>query len=210
MNEIEKNVPAVVAKRLPRYYRYLSELLSSGVNRISSGELSSLMNVTASQIRQDFNYFGGFGQQGYGYNVEYLHKTIGEILGLDKGNSAIVIGVGNLGRAIANHDQFEKRGFKIAALFDIDENIVGKQINGKNVYHTDELEKYLESNKTDIAILTVPVETTQDVADRVIACGISGLLNFSDTEIKTEKGISVENVHFSDALMMLSYRLKYE
>ena len=119
----EKHVPAVVIKRLPRYYRYLSELLSSGVNRISSGELSSLMNVTASQIRQDFNYFGGFGQQGYGYNVEYLHKTIGEILGLDKGNSAIVIGVGNLGRAIANHDQFEKRGFKIAALFDIDENI---------------------------------------------------------------------------------------
>jgi len=210
MNENEKNVPAVVVKRLPRYYRYLSELLANGVKRISSGELSGLMNVTASQIRQDFNYFGGFGQQGYGYNVEHLHKTIGEILGLDKGNSAIIIGIGNLGRAIANHDPFEKRGFKIAALFDIDEKIIGSKINGKTVYHTDELEKYLAENKTDIAILTVPVETTQSVADRLIASGVQGLLNFSDTEIKTEKGVSVENVHLSDALMRISYRLRYE
>lgn len=208
MNSNEKQVPAIVIKRLPRYYRYLSELLKMDIKRISSGALSRKMNVTASQIRQDFNYFGGFGQQGYGYNVEYLHKAIGEILGLDRGNKTIIVGAGNLGRALANHDAFERRGFIINALFDIDSSLVGTQVNGKPVYHMDELDDYLIREKTDIAILTVPRSKTQEIADRLIKSGVRGFLNFSYTELKTDGRVAVENVHLSDALMTLSYKVK--
>lgn len=208
MNSNEKQVPAIVIKRLPRYYRYLSELLKMDIKRISSGALSRKMNVTASQIRQDFNYFGGFGQQGYGYNVEYLHKAIGEILGLDRGNKTIIVGAGNLGRALANHGAFERRGFIINALFDIDSSVVGTHVNGKPVYHMDELDDYLIREKTDIAILTVPRSKTQEIADRLIKSGVRGFLNFSYTELKTDGRVAVENVHLSDALMTLSYKVK--
>ncbi|MBP3359613.1 MAG: redox-sensing transcriptional repressor Rex [Clostridia bacterium] len=208
MNSNEKQVPAIVVKRLPRYYRYLSELLKTDIKRISSGALSRKMNVTASQIRQDFNYFGGFGQQGYGYNVEYLHKAIGEILGLDRGNKTIIVGAGNLGRALANHDAFERRGFIITALFDIDSSVVGTRVNGKPVFHMEELDDYLSRERTDIAILTVPRAKTQEIADRLIRSGVRGFLNFSYTELKTDGMVAVENVHLSDALMTLSYKVK--
>jgi len=204
----EKQVPAVVIKRLPRYYRYLSELLKLDIKRISSGDLSKKMNVTASQIRQDFNYFGGFGQQGYGYNVEYLYNAIGEILGLNNENRAIIVGAGNLGRALANHDAFERRGFKIIALFDINPDICGKEVNGKKVLPLEELEVFIVENSINIGILTVPSSFVKETADRLVKAGIQGMLNFGYTELESDFGVPVENVHLSDALMTLSYKLK--
>ena len=204
----EKQVPAVVIKRLPRYYRYLSELLKLDIKRISSGDLSKKMNVTASQIRQDFNYFGGFGQQGYGYNVEYLYNAIGEILGLNNENRAIIVGAGNLGRALANHDAFERRGFKIIALFDINPDVCGKEVNGKKVLPLEELEGFIAENSINIGILTVPSSFVKETADRLVKAGIRGMLNFGYTELEADFGVPVENVHLSDALMTLSYKLK--
>jgi len=208
MNCNEKQVPSVVIKRLPRYYRYLGELLKMDIKRISSGALSERMEVTASQIRQDFNYFGGFGQQGYGYNVEYLYNAIGEILGLDKMNDTIVIGAGNLGKALANHTDFEKRGFRISALFDLNPDIIGTEVDGKPILSMSELEDYIKDNNISIAILTVPKAETQKVADILTDFGIKGLLNFSYTELKADNDVVVENVHLSDSLMTLSYNIK--
>ncbi|MBR0027121.1 MAG: redox-sensing transcriptional repressor Rex, partial [Clostridia bacterium] len=142
MNESEKKVPAVVIKRLPRYYRYLSELLNQGITRISSNALSEKMNVTSSQIRQDFNYFGGFGQQGYGYNVEHLYSQIGDILGLNDGDTMVIVGAGNLGTALANHDTFEKRGFRLIGIFDNDPKVIGTTVNGREIMSTDALEDF--------------------------------------------------------------------
>ena len=150
MSENEKKVPTVVVKRLPRYYRYLGELLKQDIKRISSNALSVKMNVTASQIRQDFNYFGGFGQQGYGYNVEHLYNEIGDILGLNDGDTTVIVGAGNLGRALASHDTFEKRGFKLVGIFDNDINIIGTKINGIEVMSIDKLEEFLNSHRVDI------------------------------------------------------------
>ncbi len=208
MNGNERQVPAVVIKRLPRYYRYLSDLLKADIKRISSGALSRKMNVTASQIRQDFNYFGGFGQQGYGYNVEHLYRAIGDILGLNSRNNTVIIGVGNLGMALANHGAFEKRGFKITALFDNSEKVIGRVINGNTVRAVDELEDYISKNRVDIAILTVPKASTQELADRLVRSGVKGILNFSYTELKTDGSAAIENVHLSDSLMTLSYKIK--
>ena len=208
MNHNTKQVPAVVIKRLPRYYRYLGELLKQGISRISSGALSQKMNVTTSQIRQDFNYFGGFGQQGYGYNVAYLYNEIGEILGLHDGDTTIIVGAGNLGRALANHNSFEKRGFRLLALFDNDPEIIGKTINGRPVYSIDELEHFLSNNRVDIGILTVPKAEVDRMAERLIDKGVKGLLNFSYTELKTTQETAIENIHLSDALMTLSYKIK--
>lgn len=208
MNINDKQVPSVVVRRLPRYYRYLSELKKMDIKRISSGALSQKMNVTASQIRQDFNYFGGFGQQGYGYNVEYLHRAIGEILGIDKINITIIVGAGNLGRALANHNAFADRGFKITALFDTDPKKIGTEVNGKPVLSMDNIEQYIKENNVDIAILSVPKSHTHSVADILVDSGIKGLLNFSYTEVKTTEDVAVENVHLSDSLMTLSYRMK--
>lgn len=208
MSENNKPVPAVVIKRLPRYYRYLGELLKQDIKRISSNALSEKMNVTASQIRQDFNYFGGFGQQGYGYNVEYLYQEIGEILGLHDGDTTVIIGAGNLGRALANHSSFEKRGFRLAGIFDTDPAIVGTVIHGKEVMHIDRLEAFLKNNRVDIGILTVPKAAVEETADRLIQGGVRGLLNFAYVELKTKKDVAIENVHLSDALMTLSYKIK--
>ncbi|MDY3972970.1 MAG: redox-sensing transcriptional repressor Rex [Clostridia bacterium] len=208
MSDNEKKVPAVVVKRLPRYYRYLGELIKQDVKRISSNALSIKMNVTASQIRQDFNYFGGFGQQGYGYNVEYLYNEIGEILGLNDGDTTVIVGAGNLGRAIASHGAFEKRGFKLVGIFDNNEKVIGTVINGIEVMSVDNLEDFLAKNRVDIGILTVPKAAVVETAERLVKCGVKGLMNFAYTELNFDKDIAVENVHLSDTLMTLSYKIK--
>lgn len=205
-----KNVPEVVIKRLPRYYRYLGDLLKQGVTRISSGKLSEKMNVTASQIRQDFNYFGGFGQQGYGYNVEFLYNEIAGIMGLQEGYKTIIVGAGHLGLALANHASFEKRGFIINALFDIDPEKVGTVVNNKPVYHMDDIKNYITQNDISIAILALPKEVVPQIADSLADYGIKGLWNFSSAEIKTKKPVAVENVHMSESLMTLSYKIKQD
>lgn len=208
MNENEKKVPAVVVKRLPRYYRYLGELLKQDVKRISSNALSGKMNVTASQIRQDFNYFGGFGQQGYGYNVEYLYNEIGDILGLNDGDTTVIVGAGNLGRALASHDTFEKRGFKLVGIFDNDKNVIGNIINGIEVMSVEKMEDFLGKNRVDIGILAVPKAAVMKTAEKLVKCGVKGLMNFSYTELNFDTEVAVENVHLSDPLMTLSYKIK--
>ncbi len=208
MNDKSKKVPEVVIKRLPRYYRYLGELLKQDIKRISSNALSEKMNVTASQIRQDFNYFGGFGQQGYGYNVEHLYGEIGDILGLHDDDTFIIVGAGNLGRALANHDTFEKRGFRLVGIFDNDKNIIGTKINGIEISDADNIEDFLKHNRVDIAILTVPREAVMETAERLTGCGVKGLMNFSYTELDFDRDVAVENVHLSDSLMTLSYKIK--
>lgn len=208
MNDSEKKVPSVVIKRLPRYYRYLSELLNQGITRISSNALSEKMNVTASQIRQDFNYFGGFGQQGYGYNVEHLYRQIGDILGLNDGDTMVIVGAGNLGMALASHDTFEKRGFKLVGIFDNDPNIIGTSVNGREIMSVDVLEEFLSNNRVDIGVITVPHSAVEETAAKLVENGVKGLLNFSYMELKFDKDIAVENVHLSDPLMTLSYRIK--
>ena len=208
MNYKGKNVPEVVIKRLPRYYRYLGDLLAQDIKRISSGKLSEKMCVTASQIRQDFNYFGGFGQQGYGYNVEYLYNEIAEILGLKEGFKAIIVGAGHLGLALANHASFEKRGFQILAMFDNDSKKIGLNVNGKPIMHISELKKYIRDNDIQIAILAVPKDTVGEMAEKLSQYGIKGLWNFTSAEIITSVPVAVENVHMSDYLMTLSYKIK--
>lgn len=168
------------------------------------------MGVTASQIRQDFNYFGGFGQQGYGYNVEYLYKEIGDILGLNDGNTMIIVGAGNLGRALASHNGFEKRGFKLTGIFDNDKSVVGMEINGIKVAHIDSLDSFIKNNRVDIGVLAVPHEAVHEMAERLADNGVKGLLNFSYTELEIAKDIAVENVHLSDPLMTLSYKIKQD
>lgn len=208
MDNNKRIVPAVVIKRLPRYYGYLNELKRQDIKRISSSALSQKMGVTASQIRQDLNYFGGFGQQGYGYSVEYLHHEIGNILGLHDGYKTIIVGAGNLGHALANHNAFEKKGFNLCAIFDRDENIIGEVINGVEVLNENLIEDFVKTNKIDIAILAVPKDAVQQIADRLVDCGIKGLWNFSYAELKTKKPVAIENVHMLDSLMTLSYKIK--
>ena len=204
----ERQISKAVIKRLPRYYRYLGEILDSGMERISSGELSSRMKVTASQIRQDLNHFGGFGQQGYGYNVRFLHDEIGKILGLDQTHNMIIIGAGNLGQAIANYGKFDKLGFCTIALFDINPEVVGKEIRGIRVYALDALEVFCQTHKVDIAALTMPKHTADNTAQRLVELGIRAIWNFAhvDLDVK-EESVVVENVHLSDSLMQLSYNI---
>ncbi|MDD6484118.1 MAG: redox-sensing transcriptional repressor Rex [Clostridiales bacterium] len=207
MNDVKK-VPDVVIKRLPRYYRYLGDLLNQDIKRISSGALSLRMHVTASQIRQDFNYFGGFGQQGYGYNVEFLYNEIGKILGLDEGDSTIIVGAGNLGRALACHSGFERRGFRLVGIFDSNPDVIGTEIAGLQVLDICYLEDFLSKIKVDIGILTVPKAAVQKIAERIVKCGVKGLLNFSYAELNLSQDVAVENVHISDPMMTLSYRIR--
>lgn len=199
--------PAVV-KRLPRYYRYLRELITQGRMRISSGELSAMMNVTASQIRQDLNCFGGFGQQGYGYNVNYLFAKISEILGVGAGFHAVIIGAGDLGRALVHLSMFEKRGVDIVGMFDTGEDQVGKTVAGVEVYDLSELEQFCENNVVDIAVITCPKEQVKPIAERLVACGVKGLWNYMGVELKYNSDeIVVENVHLGDSLMILNYKI---
>ncbi len=207
MKSVNRDVPVVVVKRLPRYYRYLGELLKKGVARVSSGDLGKKMGVTASQIRQDFNCFGGFGQQGYGYSVEKLHKEIGTILGLSQGYKTIIVGAGHLGHALANHSNFAKRGFELVGIFDKDPELAGQIIQGLPVQTMDNLESFCAENRVDIAILALPKLAIEMVVPQLVKLGIKGLLNFSYTDIAVPDNVSVENVHLSDSLMTLSYKI---
>lgn len=205
---MEKEISQAVIRRMPRYYRYLGDLLDEGVERISSNDLSSRMNVTASQIRQDLNNFGGFGQQGYGYNVKYLYEEIGRILGLDQRHNIIVIGAGNLGQALTNYADFEKFGFVVTSLFDINPDLKGKTIRGIPVYMLEELEGYCKEHKIDIAALTLPKENAFEIAERLAGLGIRAIWNFAHVDLNLEnESIIVENVHLSESLMQLSYNI---
>ena len=206
----EREISKAVIQRLPRYYRYLGELLDSGVERISSGELSKQMKVTASQIRQDLNNFGGFGQQGYGYNVRYLRDEIGKILGLDKQHHMVIIGAGNLGTALANYTNFEKRGFKVVGLFDIDPALKGRKVRDMTVMSADELPDFLQRTDVDIAALTLPKASARQMAQVLVDNGIRAIWNFAHTDLNliVPDTVVVENVHLSESLMRLSYRLK--
>lgn len=202
------SVSSSVIKRLPRYYRFLSDLMAGGISKISSRELSQKMGLTASQIRQDLNCFGGFGQQGYGYNIEQLHSEIGNILGVNNKCKAILLGAGNLGRAIASHMDFEAKGFQLIGVFDNDNRLFGKSIRGVKVMSTEKLEEFCKETKPDVAILCIPKESAQRCSDLLVKLGIHAFWNFSHYDFAvSHPDIVVENVHLGDSLMILSYRV---
>ena len=203
-----KEISQAVIGRLPRYFRYLGELKDEGVERISSQELSELMKVTASQIRQDFNNFGGFGQQGYGYNVTFLYHEIGKILGLDKTHHLIIIGAGNLGQALGNYMNFERRGFLLKGIFDKNPALYGKKVREIEVQPMERVEAFVRENEVDIAVLTIPKTSAVEVAEILVANGIKAIWNFAHVDLNVPEGIQVENVHLSDSLMKLSYNLE--
>lgn len=202
-----KEISKAVIARLPRYYRYLGELMEDGVERISSSELSARMKVTASQIRQDLNNFGGFGQQGYGYNVKYLYTEIAKILGIDRQHNLIIIGAGNLGQAIANYANFERRGFIIKGMFDVNTRLIGLVVRGIEIRGVEELEKFIVENDVQIAALTIPKTKAPEIADRLVKAGIKAIWNFAHTDLQVPDDVVVENVHLSESLMRLSYRV---
>ena len=204
---MEKQISRAVIARLPRYYRYLGELLGDGVERISSNELSQRMHVTASQIRQDLNNFGGFGQQGYGYNVKHLYAEIAKILGIDRQHNLVIIGAGNLGQAIANYANFEKRGFVIKGMFDINPRLIGLVVRGIEIRGVEELEQFIRDNDVQIAALTIPKTKAPEIADRVIRAGVKGIWNFAHVDLTVPDDVVVENVHLSESLMRLCYRV---
>ena len=202
------NVSSAVIKRLPRYFRYLRILIREGKMRISSAELSRRMNITASQIRQDLNCFGGFGQQGYGYNVNYLYARICELLGVSAGFQAVIIGGGNLGRALAKNEMFEKRGVDVVAIFDVDEALVGTNVNDIPILHIDEFERYAATHTVDMAVLTLPKAQALEMAQRIAETDIGGIWNFTGQELDSvDSDLIVEDVHLGDSLMTLNYRL---
>ncbi len=201
------NVSQAVIRRLPRYFRYLRELMRQGKTRISSGELSELMGVTASQIRQDLNCFGGFGQQGYGYNVNYLYARICELLGVSAGIRAIIIGAGDLGRALVRAPMFEKRGVDIVSMFDVDPALIGRTVGEVKIRNVVELESFCAENPVDMAVLTLPKERADEMTGRLVACGIHGFWNFTGKDLELGDDAVVENVHLGDSLMSLNYQL---
>lgn len=204
----KEGVSIQVIRRLPRYYRYLSELDSQGVEKISSNKLASVMNSTASQIRQDLNCFGGFGQQGYGYSVSGLRAEIGKILGLNQPHNMILIGAGNLGRAIATHLDFEKLGFHLTAIFEKDEQLIGTTLRNIEVMCDDTIEAYVKDNHIETAILAMPKEAVEKMIDKLYDIGIRSYWNFSHYDIsKKHDDVIVENVHLSDSLMTLCYMM---
>lgn len=204
----QKEISQAVIRRMPRYYRYLGDLLEEGVERISSNDLSKRMNVTASQIRQDLNNFGGFGQQGYGYNVKFLYEEIGKILGLNTTHNIIIIGAGNLGQALANYGKFDRLGFKIIALFDVNPAMRGLSVRGIHIYMLSELEEFCKNNKVDIAALTMPKAKADAIANRLVELDIRAIWNFAHVDLDlVDKDVVVENVHLSDSLMQLSYNI---
>ena len=202
-----KQISKAVIKRLPRYYRYLGELLEDNVERISSNDLSKKMRVTASQIRQDLNNFGGFGQQGYGYNVKYLYTEIGKILGLDIVHPMTLVGAGNLGQALANYVEFEKRGFKLVGIFDVNPVLEGIAVRGIEIQMISDLPFFMKENNIEIAILTLPKNKARDMAEILIENGIKAIWNFAHTDLDAPEDVIVENVHLSESLMTLSYNL---
>lgn len=202
-----RGISQAVIRRLPRYYRYLGELLENGVERISSNDLSKRMKVTASQIRQDLNNFGGFGQQGYGYNVKYLYTEIGKILGLEEDHKIIIIGAGNLGQALANYAAFEKRGFILTGIFDVNPRLEGVAIREVPIRMMDELKSFVQKNDVEIAVLTIPKEKAIEVANMLVENGVRAIWNFAHTDLNLPDNIIVENVHLSESLMQLSYNI---
>jgi redox-sensing transcriptional repressor len=201
----DKIISQAVVSRLPRYYRYLGDLKDSGIERISSQDLSKLMKVTASQIRQDFNNFGGFGQQGYGYNVEYLYNEIAKILGLNEKHNLIIVGAGNLGRALANYMNFERRGFIVKGIFDQNESLFGTEIRDIPVQPMENIEGFVKENNIDIAVLTIPKDGAVKTAEVLVRCNIKAIWNFAHVDLNVPDNVVVENVHLSDSLMKLSY-----
>ena len=202
-----RGISKAVIGRLPRYYRYLGELNEAGVERISSSDLSKKMHVTASQIRQDLNNFGGFGQQGYGYNVKYLRTEIGKILGLDQSHNMVIIGAGNLGQALANYASFARNGFILKGIFDVNPELKGKVIRDIPIRMMDELETVLQEENIDIAALTIPKTKAVEVSDILVRNGIKAIWNFAHTDLNLPKDVIVESVHVSDSLMKLSYNI---
>lgn len=203
-----KQISMPVIRRLPRYHRFLTELEAQGVERISSNQLATIMRSTASQIRQDLNCFGGFGQQGYGYPVTQLKEEIGKILGIDKNFKAILLGAGNLGKAVATHMNFSRQGFDLTAVFDNNEKIVGSMLRGITIMSDDEIESYVNSNRVDAAFLCLPRNAVKPLIDKLYSLGIKNFWNFSHYDIKNDyKDVIVENVHMSDSLMTLCYRI---
>lgn len=203
----QKEISKAVIARLPRYYRYLGELKDEHVERVSSMELSELMHVTASQIRQDLNHFGGFGQQGYGYNVEYLYDEIGKILGLDQKHNLVLVGAGHLGQALANYVNFERRGFLIKGIFDRDSNLHGTMIRGIEVKPMEELEQFVKAHDIDIGVLTLPKTGAVEVSEILVRGGIKAIWNFAHVDLTLPDHVLVENVHLSESLMKLSYMI---
>lgn len=203
----QREISAAVIRRLPRYYRYLGELLQNDVVRISSKELSNRMRVTASQIRQDLNNFGGFGQQGYGYNVEYLHNKIGKILGLDVQHNMIIIGAGNLGQALANYN-FEKVGFHLIGIFDTNPRLKGVSVRGIEIYMMDMLDDFVANNAVDVVTLTVPKRQAVEIAHHLEKIGIKAIWNFAPTDLNVSENVCVKNVHLNESLMTLSYEYR--
>lgn len=200
------NISNSVIRRLPRYYRFLGELEDQQISKISSRELSERMHLTASQIRQDLNCFGGFGQQGYGYNVSELRKEIGRILGVDKHRKTILIGAGNLGTALAVHINFEKSGCSLIGIFDSNKKIVGNPLGKLTITDIDDLEKFCRENKPEVAVLCIPKSVTKEIVDRLTELGVRSFWNFSHYDINVEhKNIIVENVHLGDSLLTLLY-----
>lgn len=205
-----KNISMAVIRRLPKYYRYLGDLLDRDIQRISSKELSDIIGFTASQIRQDLNNFGGFGQQGYGYNVDALHQEIGKILGLDTKYNAVLIGAGNLGQAIANYSGFRKAGFEIKALFDANPRMIGLKIRDFEILDSEDIEEFIKENDVDIAIMCIPKKGSQELADRLVNVGIKGIWNFVPVDLDVPESVIVENVNLTESLFTLSYLMKAE
>lgn len=202
-----KKVSEAVIKRLPRYYRHLSQLLEGNIDRISSNELAQRMHITASQVRQDLNNFGGFGQQGYGYNVKILHSEIGNILGLGQELSCVLVGAGNLGHAVANYTNFERRGFKIKAIFDNNPEVISTEINGIVVQPVENLTSFIKENDIKIAMLTLPATSVKELIDDIVEAGVKGIWNFSYLDVDVPSHVALVNVHLSDSLMTLAYKL---
>lgn len=208
MGSSDKNISSAVIKRLPRYFRYLGALKAKNITRISSKELSERMMVTASQIRQDLNNFGGFGQQGYGYNVDNLYTEIGKILGLDKRNDMIIVGAGNLGQALANYQSFnEDYGYKVMALFDVNPKLIGISVRGVTVLDIDEMEEFIKKNNIRLAALTLPKDQAPKIAKELISWGIKGIWNFAPVDLHLPEDVTVENVHLAESLMTLTYNI---
>ncbi len=197
-----------VIRRLPKYYRYLADLLSRDIQRISSKELSEIIGFTASQIRQDLNNFGGFGQQGYGYNVEALHREIGKILGLDRKYRAVLVGAGNLGQALTNYSGFKNAGFNIEAVFDANPKMIGLKIRDYEIMDSDNIESFVSNNDIDIAILCIPKNGAQAVADKLVSSGVRGIWNFAPIDLEVPSEVIVENVNLTESLFTLSYLMK--
>lgn len=203
-------ISKAVIKRLPRYRRYLEDLMKKDIDRISSNDLSNLIGYTASQIRQDLNNFGGFGQQGYGYNVKALHTEIGKILGLDREYRMIILGCGNLGQALANYTHYYKAGFKVCGMFDVNPRLVGLRINDIEVMDYNDLEKYMEDNAIDIGIICTNKDSAQEVANKLIAGKVKGIWNFAPMDLDVSDQVAMENVHLSDSLHSLAYHINHK